>query len=497
MKRFTKVNVEDVKNIQIGAGVLLNNFDVDNPKFSVDDVICATSGGVNPVCTPEYYDFAEDVDNAKQSKETKRIRGWNASISFNTVTASLNMIRVALGAADVSGKVLSLRQRLQYAKEFNDIWWLGNRMDGVLVAIHLIRALSDSGFSLQTSKGGKGQISVTLKGHSSFAEPNKIPMEVYIFAESDIPIVPDEPDTPTTAMYLYGTPSNGVSYNGTVLPELPEYDESVYPYAYITRISYADETESIDMVGLYLSDTAAYYDAITGVKMIPAWSKVQSHIVENGAFVLYAEEESASLFSPLEYDGNDYYTLIWASEDVKGKDNDTVYFAASEPVHSGNIGLRVGDTVTYYDGAVVVNIGTVYTDEMKAKYPYAMLVTSWKDGSFHKAFLQCYASNAYYTVADSGSLYFGGIADSDLSSEKVAAFASTYTEGAWSSGTEMDDHSTRINEFTSYSTSRTTWSNFKIEYDGTVYCDGSVAIPVGEIVDYINDIPIYEVIKNV
>lgn len=245
MKRFSKVSFDDIKTIQVDSGVLLKKFDIENPVFLPENVICATSGGINPVCVPEYYDFGEDVDNAKSLKETKRIRGWNISIIFTTLTTSLSMIKLALGAADISGKVLSLRQRLQYAKDFKDIWWVGKRADDKLIAIRLIRSLSDSGFSLQTTKKGKGQISVTLKGHSSFAEKDKIPMEVYIFAESDIPIVPDEPETPTASLYLYGTPSESGNiglrvgesvtyYEGAVATAYPEWDS--VPYVAIAKV---------------------------------------------------------------------------------------------------------------------------------------------------------------------------------------------------------------------------------------------------------------------
>lgn len=46
------------------------------------------------------------------------------------------------------------------------------------------------------------------------------------------------------------------------------------------------------------------------------------------------------------------------------------------PNESGNIGLRVGDTVTYYDGAVFSNIDEVYTDALKQTHPYAGIMTS-------------------------------------------------------------------------------------------------------------------------
>lgn len=271
MKRFSKVSFDDIKTIQVDSGVLLKEFDVENPVFLPENVICATNGGINPVCAPEYYDFGEDVDNAKSAKETKRIRGWNVSISFTTFTTSLDLIRFALGTADVSGKMLNIRQKLQYAKDFKDIWWVGKRADDKLIAIRLIRSLSDSGFSLQTTKKGKGQISVTLKGHSSFAEKDKIPMEVYVFAESDIPVTPD---APATALYLYGTPSesgniglrsgDSVSYyDGAVLPNIDgDYtDELKVKYPHLVMKFVAERT-ALGVVH------PAYYQLIAAIPLV-------------------------------------------------------------------------------------------------------------------------------------------------------------------------------------------------------------------------------------
>ena len=65
-------------------------------------------------------------------------------------------------------------------------------------------------------------------------------------AEDLPPVIPDEPET--ASMCLYGTPStsgniglrNGESvtyYDGAVLPPLPEWDKSKYPYAFLCHLS--------------------------------------------------------------------------------------------------------------------------------------------------------------------------------------------------------------------------------------------------------------------
>lgn len=48
-----------------------------------------------------------------------------------------------------------------------------------MVAILLKNALSTGGFSLQTTKNGKGQISCELTGHVSIKAQDDMPMEFY------------------------------------------------------------------------------------------------------------------------------------------------------------------------------------------------------------------------------------------------------------------------------------------------------------------------------
>jgi hypothetical protein len=88
------------------------------------------------------------------------------------------MIRLALGAADRSGKLVRPRRDVQVG-DFRDLWWVGDRADGGFVAIKLLYALSTGGFSLQTTKNGKGQIALELTGHVSIKAQNVVPMQFY------------------------------------------------------------------------------------------------------------------------------------------------------------------------------------------------------------------------------------------------------------------------------------------------------------------------------
>ncbi len=107
-------------------------------------------------------------------------------MSFTALGTSPAAIKTALGCADIgstdTSKIIP-RMDLEQT-DFTDIWWVGDRADGGLVAIQLKNALSTSGFSLQTTKAGKGQVSVELTGHVSINDQKTVPMVFYSMGPS-------------------------------------------------------------------------------------------------------------------------------------------------------------------------------------------------------------------------------------------------------------------------------------------------------------------------
>ena len=170
--KFNKVNPEIFNQLQVEAGILLSNFDpASTAAIKDDDIICATSGGIKADCVPSYTDFGEDIDNVpNNTMELKRIDGYECTFAFTALNVTTNTIKTALGAADIDSTLA----------DFKPIWWVGDRNDGGMIAIKLINALSTGGLSLQTTKKGKGQLSVTLTGHISIENTDIVPMEFYV-----------------------------------------------------------------------------------------------------------------------------------------------------------------------------------------------------------------------------------------------------------------------------------------------------------------------------
>ena len=160
MGKFTVIPQNTFAGLQMDAGVLLKKFNPDAPSRPADkDIICATTGGFNISVVPTYSDLAEDVDNAPVNmKEMKHLDSWEVKIGFTSLGTSKESIQLSLGAADIDAKGAIKPRRDLKQSDFADVWWVGDRADGGLVAAHLLNALSTAGFTLQTGKNAKGQV---------------------------------------------------------------------------------------------------------------------------------------------------------------------------------------------------------------------------------------------------------------------------------------------------------------------------------------------------
>lgn len=186
---FTVIPQDTFAQLQVDAGVLLTTFTPSTPATPADNtIVCATTGGINVVCQPEFEDWGEDIDNCpNNTKELKRITGWNCSISTTAVGTTPELIKRALGAADIDGTTKIVPRRQLAQTDFSDLWWVGDKADGGMVAVRILNALSTGGFSLQTTKNGKGQIAIEITGHVSINSQNVVPMEFYSTAGTGVP----------------------------------------------------------------------------------------------------------------------------------------------------------------------------------------------------------------------------------------------------------------------------------------------------------------------
>ena len=191
--RFTKIPTDTFEKLQINAGILAANFTPATGEISEEDMLGATSGGINFTDVPEYTDYGEDIDNApKNTKELKRIDSREISMSGTFLTVDTARAKQLIGAADIDGSdttKITPRDMLKDT-DFTDIWLIADyssdndETTGGYIAIHMMNALSTGGFALQTGDKAKGQFAFTFMAHYSMADQTKVPYEMYIKAGS-------------------------------------------------------------------------------------------------------------------------------------------------------------------------------------------------------------------------------------------------------------------------------------------------------------------------
>lgn len=186
MGKFTVIPENTFDALQLDAGVLLKRFDPETGAAPDDaDIICATTGGIKPSCVAEFSDLGEDIDNVPNNMmELMHLDGWTCTLATTSLGTSAELIALALGCADVEGGKIVPRADLKQT-DFTDLWWVGDKANGGFVAIQLKNALSTAGFSLQTTKNGKGQIELEIHGHVSIKAQKEVPMVFYSYDGDD------------------------------------------------------------------------------------------------------------------------------------------------------------------------------------------------------------------------------------------------------------------------------------------------------------------------
>lgn len=191
MAKFTKIPTTTFQQLAINAGIVLKTFDPASPNISDNDIIGATSGGVNFKATPSYIDYGADVDNCpKNTKQLKRLDDWDVKLTGSFVTTNAEVAARLSAAADVASGKVTPRADLALT-DFADLWLVCDYSDkngatnAGFIAIHVLDALSTGGFQLQTADKEKSKFAFEFTGHYSSDAQDTVPFEIYVHAGTD------------------------------------------------------------------------------------------------------------------------------------------------------------------------------------------------------------------------------------------------------------------------------------------------------------------------
>lgn len=184
--KYTKMPSDAFQKLQLNAGIMVDSF---TPETGViGNILGATSGGINFASNPTFEDFGEDVDNCPPNmKELKRLTGFDPTMSGTFLTCTPAIIKTLVGAAVVDVDVTSrvVPQSELVSSDFGEVWWIGDYSDqntgesAGFIAIHLINALNQTGFQIQSGKNAKGQMGFEFHAHYSLSDQETVPFEIY------------------------------------------------------------------------------------------------------------------------------------------------------------------------------------------------------------------------------------------------------------------------------------------------------------------------------
>lgn len=178
-----KISANTAKELQIGAGILVKNFDITSPTEPADeDIICATSGDFTIESTHDDSDLFDDINNAPTgTKEGRQIDSWTHRLAIEALSITDEMIKRALGASEVVDNGGIAPRRQYKGSDFETITWLGDMLDdGKLLVVVMENAISTGGFSLTTTNKGKGRLGLEFTALTSISNPDIQPMTYYI-----------------------------------------------------------------------------------------------------------------------------------------------------------------------------------------------------------------------------------------------------------------------------------------------------------------------------
>lgn len=184
--KYTQVASDAFQKLQLNAGVILTDFDPNDPGFVSSDIMGSTGGGVTFEATPNFIDFGDGIDNVPaDTKELKQLDHWEVKMSGTFKTIDNELGAKLCAAADVTSGVISPRSYLKQT-DFFDVWWVGDYSDvntgddAGYIAIEMKNVLSTGGLKVQSNDKEKGDFAFEFTAHSSLENIDLPPYNVYI-----------------------------------------------------------------------------------------------------------------------------------------------------------------------------------------------------------------------------------------------------------------------------------------------------------------------------
>lgn len=121
----------------------------------------------------------------------------------------------------------------------------------------------------------------------------------------------------------------GYSYNGVVLPALPEWDKETYPYAVISELGLLPGYYNLHVLGkdsYYFNSGGRYFGGSDEIKPVPGYQCTSNiYPFDEWKELLFMDNANACAYE------NKTIITVWSNFDMLNEDG-TIFMAASEPI---------------------------------------------------------------------------------------------------------------------------------------------------------------------
>lgn len=177
--KLVRVQRDMIGDIVFGAGVILDDFDLDDPVVKDEDIISATSGGITINITPMTVDLSGEIMNAHaNTMQFTKIDYFNVSISFTALQMNEKSLRLAL----IKNGDPSRSDWKEPSKDFQrrrSIWFVGETLEHEPIAVEVLNPFNAAGFGMTTAKNGKATMNYMITGMYDADHYDTEPVRVY------------------------------------------------------------------------------------------------------------------------------------------------------------------------------------------------------------------------------------------------------------------------------------------------------------------------------
>lgn len=187
MPRYTGLNSESAKHLQLDAGVFIKNYDITKDYANnKTNIIGMTAGGGSFSAVPTIRQIEADGKRGAV-KGLEVLDEWVVTLTANVKEMTASTLTLALAAAKKAAAEapdgytqISPKDEIEETDYLDNVAWIG-RLSGSQKPIIIVvyNALSTNGLSLTFADKGEAVTPMTLTGHYDLDDLDKQPFDIF------------------------------------------------------------------------------------------------------------------------------------------------------------------------------------------------------------------------------------------------------------------------------------------------------------------------------